>query len=256
VAYEGFEIPKCLLCGKPSKYKSGLFFRRTCGEKECVNKIASREQSLETRQKSRESHLRYMKEHPENTAWRKSNQLSWPEKIFMNGLYRNSFHKEFEIEREKSFFPFFVDFAFLNVKVAVEINGSQHNQKERKKSDVKKKKVILKSGWRLYTVTASQVQSNMDDVLAELRHFIGSVHDKAITSEIKTESEKKRELRTKRREEIKRAKLNLFLLRKKDYDKIEKDWGYVNILAKKWEVSWVQAGRYIRINRLGEVNSQ
>jgi very-short-patch-repair endonuclease len=196
----------------------------------------------------RKSHLRHMKEHPENTAWRKANQLSWPEKIFMDALYRHRFNEEFEIEREKSFFPFFVDFALLNTKVAIEINGSQHNQKERKRSDARKRRVILKSGWRLYTVSASQVQSNVDDVLVELRRFIGNTYDKAFMSEIKTEAEKKREIRVKRRMERKEAKLNLLLSRKKDYDEIEKSWGYITVLARKWGVSWVQAGRYIRLN--------
>lgn len=39
--------------------------------------------SEETKQKLREKRLSYMKEHPECTAWRKRNEPSYPEKMFI-----------------------------------------------------------------------------------------------------------------------------------------------------------------------------
>ena len=88
-----------------------------------------------SKQKIREARLKYMKEHPENTAWRKRNLPSYPEECFIKFLSEKGYDKKFLIEREHPVFPFFIDFAFIDLKIAVEIDGSQHILDEKRRDD-------------------------------------------------------------------------------------------------------------------------
>lgn len=117
----------------------------------------------ETKQKIREHRLRFMKEHPEETAWRKRNKPSYPEECFIKFLQERGYDKKFLIEREKSVFPFFIDFAFVDVKLAVEIDGSQHILDDvRKQRDIEKNKVLKSNGWKLLRVSEHIVKTDWD----------------------------------------------------------------------------------------------
>lgn len=192
VEFEQFDIPKCT-CGKQKKLRKGLVFNKSCGSIECSSSVKSnRVHSDETKNKMRQSRLDYMKNNPEFTSWRTSNKMSWPEKIFLASLEKSELMKLCEIEREKSFYPYYVDFAFINVKVAVEIQGSQHySSNERILSDLKKKDLILSKGWRVFYIDANQVKFNSEECVKELIEFIGDVNSKVKTSSIITEKEKK-----------------------------------------------------------------
>jgi len=125
--------------------------------------------SEKTKQKIREKRLEFMKNHPEKTAWRKKN-ISYPEKLFINYLKNNNWHKKYRIEREKSFFPYFADFSFINEKVVVEVDGSQHLLEKRKKSDERKDKLINSLGWKVIRITASEIMYNIDKSFEKIEH--------------------------------------------------------------------------------------
>lgn len=127
-----------------------------------ANKIAHKKYpnnyklSEETKDKIRKARLNWMKEHPEQTAWRLKN-MSYPEKCFQKILEDNGLNKKYLIYREYSVFPYFIDFAFINEKLAVEIDGSQHLEEDRKKRDVKKDKLLLSKGWKILRIAANEV---------------------------------------------------------------------------------------------------
>lgn len=159
--YEELKIPKCI-CGKNRKQKGNeIKFYSSCGDEVCIKNI------------QREKRLKFMKENPEKTAWRTKN-LSYPEKLFIELLKRHKLDKQYLITREKSFFPYFVDFAFEDVNVAVEIDGGQHELPERKESDNKKDKLLNTLGWRLFRVTAKEINLKGDEVIDRLISFIGN----------------------------------------------------------------------------------
>lgn len=131
--------------------------------------------SEETKSKIRDARLKFMKENPDKTAWRKIN-LSYPEKCFQKILQEEGFDKRWLICREYSIFPYFIDFAFVDLKIAVEIDGSQHLNSDRKASD-KKKDVLLNSlGWRVLRFTAKDVMYNRELIIKELKTFIKDVN--------------------------------------------------------------------------------
>lgn len=114
--------------------------------------------SDESKQLMREKRLKWMKENPEKTAWRQSN-LSYPEKLFRDKIRELNLDKKYLIIRERSVFPYFIDFAFENEKVAIEIDGSQHELPERKLKDIKRDKYLNMKGWSVYRVKTSILYS-------------------------------------------------------------------------------------------------
>ena len=132
--------------------------------------------SEETKDKIRQCRLKYMKEHPENTAWRKRNEPSYPEKCFIEFLEANGYDKKFLIEREYPVFPFYIDFAFVNEKVAVEIDGGQHvRDEERIERDKEKNHTLLSNGWKVLRITENLVKTNWGEVKKALDETIGTV---------------------------------------------------------------------------------
>ena len=126
----------------------------------------------ETKKKMREKRLAWMKEHPEKTAWRLKN-MSYPEKCFQKILEDNDLDKKYLIYREYSVFPYFIDFAFINEKVAVEIDGSQHLEEDRKKRDDEKDTLLISNGWRVIRIAASEIVRGGENAINSLIEVLG-----------------------------------------------------------------------------------
>ena len=129
--------------------------------------------SEETKEKIRKAHLKWMKEHPERTAWRQSN-MSYPEKCFKKILEDNGIDKKYLVYREYPVFPYFIDFAFVDEKLAVEIDGSQHLEEERKNKDRKKDKKLTENGWRILRISAIEVTHDGTKALKALLEMLNS----------------------------------------------------------------------------------
>lgn len=122
----------------------------------------------ESKQKIREARLKYMKEHPENTAWRLSN-CSYPEQQFIKFLNKYKYTEQYRIIREYSIFPYFIDFAFPDQKLAVEIDGSQHLLPERKQKDIEKDKLLISQGWKVIRITENLIKTDWEIVYSTLQ---------------------------------------------------------------------------------------
>lgn len=121
----------------------------------------------ESKKIMREKRLEFMKNNPEKTAWRLSN-ISYPEKLCVGYIEKNGLDKKYSIVREYSVFPYFIDFAFVNELVAVEIDGSQHLLPDRKEKDDKKDKLLNELGWLVIRVSEKEIKTNIDGVFKQI----------------------------------------------------------------------------------------
>ena len=112
-----------------------------------------------------------MKAHPEKTAWRQKNK-SYPEAMFEKFLYENGYADKYLIQREYSFFPYFIDFAFVDLKIAIEIDGSQHLEEKRQKKDKEKDELLQNNGWKVIRIAENIVKTNWDIIKAILDDYI------------------------------------------------------------------------------------
>lgn len=213
VKYEEFEIPLCE-CGDNRKHRCGLTFRQTCEKAECRRKNACRAQSAckteEVRAKLRNARLKYMKENPQNTAWRLGNKQSWPEKFFQEALERQKLNNRFLIVREFAIHPYYIDFAFVQLKIAVEIDGAQHEQPDRKHKDDIRDDHLMKLGWRVYRIPANKLysQQDADSVIVDFVDFLNCT-DNFKECGIMSSAELKRALVIKNEEEKAKRKAEL-----------------------------------------------
>lgn len=127
--------------------------------------------SEETKKRLRNIRLEFMKNNPEKTAWRLSN-VSYPEKLFIEYIEKNGLDKKYSIIREYSVFPYFIDFAFVNQMVAIEIDGSQHLLPERKESDDKKDKLLNDLGWFVVRISENEIKTNIDEVFNKITSIL------------------------------------------------------------------------------------
>ena len=130
--------------------------------------------SEETKALIREKRLKFMKEHPEKTAWRQKN-VSYPEQCFINMLHDYGFDRKYLIYKDYSVFPYFIDFAFIDMKLAVEVDGAQHLEPERAERDRKKDNLLVENGWSVIRFTASDVMRNSSMVADILKEHLETV---------------------------------------------------------------------------------
>lgn len=247
VEYESFKIPKCLYCLEDCKYKSGLFFRKTCSREECVKKLlCTRRFSDEQKLRASVRQKKYLKENPDKTAWRQKNP-SWPERRFENILERAGLHKEFLIIKERCIYPYYIDFAFEDLKVAIEIDGSQHELPEAKIRDRKKEELLLENGWRILRFTASQVQTDPDNVLLELNLFLNSPNKTYNRVGIYSSMDLKKEQQLKKKQKRTEEKELIKDLVLKSGIKANKRGGIIK-LSKILKYTPQSTGRWLRKN--------
>lgn len=231
-----------------SKFLSG----KTRSISEGVKNIRKRhpekfKHSDETKQKLRIKQLQYLKEHPEKTAWRLKN-MSYPEKCFQKILEDNGLDKKYLIYREYSVFPYYIDFAFVDEKLAVEIDGSQHLEEDRKKKDEEKDILLLSNGWRILRITANEVLHNREKVIESVLSMLSNdarydtvgiltapkSHDKVKRGEDGL-SDKQREANIAQRRVERPSKEELSrLLKESNFTTIGKTYGVSDNAIRRW----------------------
>lgn len=191
--------------------------------------------SEETKLKLRNARLNWMKNNPEKTAWR-TKTMSYPEKIFNNYIIENNLNNKYLIIRELSVFPYFVDFAFINEKIAVEIDGSQHLLPNVIEKDIKKDKLLNELGWKVIRVSAKSLITDFNNTIIDIFNTIetmykysenikiGIFNDIELKQKLKKE---KLELKLKQKNIINNNYINLILNSDIDFSK----FGWVNKVA-------------------------
>lgn len=137
---------------KSKKWVSNIIGENVRGRSESIANSHKRHpekyfHNEETKEKIRKHRIKFLKEHPEETAWRKRNEPSYPEQCFIKLLKNYGYDKKHLIEREFPVFPYYIDFAFVSEKLAVEIDGSQHILNEDRKEKDEKKRFAFAVEW-------------------------------------------------------------------------------------------------------------
>lgn len=175
------EIPKCKICGKNIIF-NGRKLLNTCGNKECISKYNSLRQKEEfnnhpeRREKARQNRLNYLLNNQNfiNTAWgkRANRELSYLENWFIeNIILPNKLQEKYDIVNDYSFNPYFLDFAFVNIKLDVELDGKCHfeNGKERIQHDINRDKFLLDNGWKIFRIS---YLDNNENTIKEFLNYL------------------------------------------------------------------------------------
>lgn len=171
IDYENFEIPKCKYCENKAQLYKGLKFRKTCGSENCKklvykNKILSEKTKIKISKSMKNVHQKG--NHPGWSFINKDiNKRSYPEKWFVkNVLEKNKLYSKYVIKEKLPFHKYFLDFAIIDMKVDVEIDGQQHFRCEKSiEHDKKRDDFLLKNGWKVYRIAWLELKNNNQTVV-------------------------------------------------------------------------------------------
>lgn len=210
--------------------------------------------TVESKSKLRECRLAWMKLNPEKTAWRTRNEPSYPEKLFMKICSENSLYDKYDIIREYCVFPHYVDFAFINAKVAIEVDGSQHWLNiARIEADIKKDDNLRKNGWRVMHIPEFKLKNSYAQVTYDVLDFLSdvSITEKQYAPDIieyehlrHKRNQKSKIANTLRRNERTAQSNALKNKRHADFISVYPLWGWSTSLGTKWGLSSQAASRY------------
>jgi len=171
------EIPKCPVCNSDCKqYKKS--FTVTCLNPSCIKKNSSkRTHSLETLEKIRLKRIEYLQKKTGKTAWerRSRKEMSYLENWFQEEvILKFSLQDKHQIITEYHVDGYFIDFAFLDKMIAVEIDGRCHFDKNMKRHerDFKKDEVLKNLGWNVIRMNFHDIRHNHESLVENFLNLL------------------------------------------------------------------------------------
>lgn len=164
----------CKYCNKICKTNSALVFHeKYCKENPNKEIYKSHKHTEETKIKLSKSMKLAIKEgRAKGWASTKQNKngMSYPE-IWFEKVINNEF-KDKNYEYNKQFFKYKLDFAWVDKKKCIEIDGSQHEYTERKMSDENKDNLLKENGWEVLRLKWSFIFNNTQQAIKIAKDFI------------------------------------------------------------------------------------
>ena len=191
---QNFEVPICQYCNEEhvevysrplssSRRNGGRFWKLTCSKKECKSKYnidvhkKYYEENEEARELHRQQRIEYLKQRTGKTAWerRAAGEMSYLEQWFYDEVVtKHNLAEKYDIVNELSIYPYFIDFAFQNIKVAVELDGRCHfiHGETRNGHDRKKDEYLINQGWRVFRIRYNE---NNEDTINEFLNYLSKI---------------------------------------------------------------------------------
>ena len=114
--------------------------------------------------------------HGENRAWnigksRWDNKKSYPEIFFSNVIQNEFIDKNYKSEYPVGIYS--IDFAWPDLKKAIEIDGEQHERfDDYRQRDERKDEFLSEIGWRVLRITWKEMFNNTKEKIREAYNFI------------------------------------------------------------------------------------
>jgi len=104
-----------------------------------------------------------------------SNNRSYPEKFFIQLMTWHHLYENHLITENKPFGKYFLDFAFENEHVDVEIDGQQHKRTlEAIQHDEERDEFVMANGWRVYRIDWKILKGNPKNEIEKFKVFLQS----------------------------------------------------------------------------------
>jgi signal peptidase I len=142
-----------------------------------IDKIRNSNKGKKTSEESKEKISNSMKlAHLEGKAWnigksRWNNQPSYPEEFFMKVIDNNFSNKEYTREYPVGIYS--IDFAWIESKKCIEIDGDQHQRfEEYRKRDERKDKLLKEEGWEILRIKWKDLYQDPSNWIEKSYQFI------------------------------------------------------------------------------------
>lgn len=109
------------------------------------------------------------------------NRRSYPEKFFIEVFKNNNLYEKFTIEEKFNYGKYFIDFLFIELKLIVEIDGSQHYRtKKAIEHDRIRDCYFINEGFKIYRIKWIDVMNKTKSEIGEFLNFIKNIQNKTI----------------------------------------------------------------------------
>jgi very-short-patch-repair endonuclease len=127
-----------------------------------------RKHSEDTKEKISNARIKYLIENPDKVPYllNHSSKMSYPEKLFKNALDASNI-TGWTYNFQNSIYQY--DFAFLDKKIDVEIDGGTHLTDKVKKIDARRDLFSKNDGWIVIRFTAKEVKENIIECINKLK---------------------------------------------------------------------------------------
>ena len=94
--------------------------------------------------------------------------------IIVNVIIKYNLTEKYDIVNELYVYPYFIDFAFQNINVAVELDGKCHfsNGETRNGHDRKKDDFLIEKGWKVFRIGYTE---NNEETINEFLSYISNI---------------------------------------------------------------------------------
>lgn len=101
------------------------------------------------------------------------NKMSYPEKYFKSVINNEEYFKDFNIQYGLPFKRYFLDYALIDYKIDIEIDGEFHyRDKENIAHDKKRDDVLNENGWSVFRIPWIELKKDAQKIVKELINFI------------------------------------------------------------------------------------
>lgn len=152
--------------------KAGKTLSKRIKDGEIIPSFTGKTHSESTKEKIRMKRFLFLKTKSGETAWerRSTGKMSFGEEWLHDIFIKHDIYSKFDVVNEYAIYPYFIDFAFVNEKVAVEFDGKFHLSDERILHDKKRDDYLAKRGWKVFRIIYNEIDLfNIE----ELMKFIG-----------------------------------------------------------------------------------
>lgn len=173
-----FVIPKCSQCDNDAKLYTGIVFRKTCGDSKCIHAEFKNRKYSDTCRKNMSDGMKLAHKEGRSPGWTfinsDSNHRSYPEKWFIkNVLQKYNLYEKYTIKEKFPFEKYFLDFAIIDLKIDIEIDGSQHFRNEKNiHFDKNRDSILLSNGWSVYRIAWKELVNNRESTVTSFVNWL------------------------------------------------------------------------------------
>lgn len=180
---EGLDVPKCKYCNNEI-YVNSVRGSHVCNNSLCKSKYFSdiqkeiHKKNPQLAINARKRRIKYLsnKNNFNSTAFgkRANKELSFLEKWFYDNIIlkynltdKYLIINEYSIINEDNTSAYSLDFAFVNIKLDIELDGRCHfnHGEERQESDYKRDNFLIKNGWNVYRISFWDIEHNPEETI-------------------------------------------------------------------------------------------
>lgn len=106
------------------------------------------------------------------------NRRSYPEKFFRKVLNNNSLFDKYTIYENMPFGKYFLDFAIIDLKLNIEIDGQQHFRTQKAiDHDKIRNKYLIENGWKVYRISWLELNNDTKKTIVDFLNYLNTIHE-------------------------------------------------------------------------------